>query len=338
MPLLEWMQTVLLRDQIPIWLDRRVPSDIEIVIDIPKDQTNKDVLEQVAAFLNAEVAYVDRFVVLAPKQSAAVIEWSYWMLSTDPSHPSLRAIRKEAFEWSDGSDTREVWRSLVEQYRLAGIVGSVGLVDDFDRWRAGRLESTNLAAITTLVLCGFDQRLSWPADGSPRIEPLLETYAQRSLVENGHFVRFSYTSEIPKIGKDNWQAWRSRWPQAIVERVSPSGPGKADAWDIQAPAAAHRQLVESLAPPAKPKPSNPASTKKYTGRYRGEILKILENLSQQLSLELVAKDLSVNLARQEVDVSFQDATLDDLLARLAQAAGLKISLQGRSLIVRQVDP
>ncbi|MEI6525939.1 MAG: hypothetical protein WCP62_07910, partial [Planctomycetota bacterium] len=83
-----------------------------------------------------------------------------------------------------------------------------------------------------------------------------------------------------------------------------------------------------------PNPSNPASTKKYTGVYRGEILKILANLSQQLSLQLTPKDLSTSLARQEVDVSFKDATLEELLAKLADASGLKITLEGQALVVQ----
>ena len=103
---------------------------------------------------------------------------------------------------------------------------------------------------------------------------------------------------------------------------------------IVAPVAAHRELVESLAPIAKPKPNTTPANKKYTGRYRGEILKILANLSQQLLLQLDSNDLANNLARQEVDVSFKDATLEELLAKLSDASGLTITLEGQSISVR----
>ncbi|MFM7518353.1 MAG: hypothetical protein ACKO3V_15560, partial [Pirellula sp.] len=83
---------------------------------------------------------------------------------------------------------------------------------------------------------------------------------------------------------------------------------------------------------------NPDGAKKYTGRYRGEILKILESLSAQLSLQLSPKNLTDNLARKEVDVSFQDATIDELLAKLAQASGLIIALEGRSIRVETPNP
>ena len=335
----DWIQTVAVGDPIPLWLDRRIPSDIMLSIDIPKDQTNKEVLALVAAQIDAEIACVDRYVALVPKGSAGAIEWAYWSLCSNPSQPAMRVTKKEGLEWSDGTDTRQIWKSFTEQYRLTSVSNSSRLVTDFDRWRAGRLDFTNPAAIATLLLCGFDEHLNWQADKSPRIELLSESFERLRRTPGGDFVRFQYASEIPKIGKNAWQAWRTRWPQATFERVAQNGPAKSDSWEILAPVAAHRELVESLAPPVKPKPanpnpSNPASTKKYTGVYRGEILKILASLSQQLSLQLIPKDLSTSLARQEVDVSFKDATLEELLGKLADASGLKITLEGQSLVVQ----
>jgi type II secretory pathway component GspD/PulD (secretin) len=67
-------------------------------------------------------------------------------------------------------------------------------------------------------------------------------------------------------------------------------------------------------------------------------MKILESLSQQISLELVAMDLSTELSRREVDVSFSDASLDELLAKLGQASGLQISVEGPAMKVRASDP
>ncbi|MFM8570311.1 MAG: hypothetical protein ACKOAU_01810 [Pirellula sp.] len=332
-PLTDWIQTMLVRDQIPIWLDRRIPSDHELDIEIPKDQTNRELLMLVAAHLDAQIAQVDRYIALVPKGTAESIEWAYWSLYNPPSHPSLRVSRKDSFEWTDASDTREIWKAFVERYRLTNLADSSRLVSDFDRWRAGRLDTTNPAAIATLLLCGFDQRLSWPEGQSPSIESLSEDYKQLASAPNGPSVRFQYSTEIPKIGKTAWQAWKSRWPDAKVERASSIDTSKTEAWEVLAPVASHRELVEPLAPIAKPKPINPESKKKFTGRYRGEILKILDNLSQQLGLQLTSKDLTTNLARQEVDVEFKDATLEEIIAKLGQASGLKITLEGKTLIV-----
>ena len=331
LPLGDWVQTTLVLDQIPVWLDRRIPKDHGLSIEIPKGQSNKEVLERVAKELDAEVAMVDRYIAIVPKGKAGAIEWAYWNLVSEPSDPRLRVARKDRFEWSDGSDTRSIWKSFLDQYRLGPIGDSQVLAATIDRWPAGRLESTNIAAMATLLLSGFDQRIDWPAAQPPSLEPLRE----------GGPVRFRYTSEIPKVGKVAWQAWRSRWPQATVEQVGSvaTASSQTAAWDILAPVAAHGELVEPLAPAAKPKPVSPGGqAKRYTGRYRGEILKILTSLSQQLSLELLADELTTELSRREVDVSFSEVSLEELLAKLGQASGLKITVEGPAMKVRASDP
>ena len=331
LPLSDWVQTTLVRDQIPVWLDRRIPKDHGLSIEIPKGQSNKEVLDRVADELDAEIAMVDRYIAIVPKGKAPSIEWAYWHLVSEPSDPRLRVTRKDRFEWPDGSDTRSIWKSFLDQYRLGPIGDSQGLAATIDRWPAGRLESTNIAAMATLLLSGFDQRIDWPAAQPPSLQPLLE----------GRPVRFRYTSEIPKVGKVAWQAWRSRWPQATVEQVESvaTAPSQTAAWDILAPVAAHGELVEPLAPAAKPKPVSPGGqTQRYTGRYRGEILKILTSLGQQLSLELLADELTTELSRREVDVSFSEVSLEELLAKLGQASGLKITVEGLAMKVRASDP
>ena len=331
LPLSDWVQTTLVRDQIPVWLDRRIPKDHGLSIEIPKGQSNKEVLDRVADELDAEIAMVDRYIAIVPKGKAPSIEWAYWNLVSEPSDPRLRVTRKDRFEWPDGSDTRSIWKSFLDQYRLGPIGDSQGLAATIDRWPAGRLESTNIAAMATLLLSGFDQRIDWPAAQPPSLQPLLE----------GRPVRFRYTSEIPKVGKVAWQAWRSRWPQATVEQVESvaTAPSQTAAWDILAPVAAHGELVEPLAPAAKPKPVSPGGqAKRYTGRYRGEILKILTSLGQQLSLELLADELTTELSRREVDVSFSEVSLEELLVKLGQASGLKITVEGPAMKVRASDP
>ena len=331
LPLSDWVQTTLVRDQIPVWLDRRIPKDHGLSIEIPKGQSNKEVLDRVADELDAEIAMVDRYIAIVPKGKAPSIEWAYWHLVSEPSDPRLRVTRKDRFEWPDGSDTRSIWKSFLDRYRLGPIGDSQGLAATIDRWPAGRLESTNIAAMATLLLSGFDQRIDWPAAQPPSLQPLLE----------GRPVRFRYTSEIPKVGKVAWQAWRSRWPQATVEQVESvaTAPSQTAAWDILAPVAAHGELVEPLAPAAKPKPVSPGGqAKRYTGRYRGEILKILTSLGQQLSLELLADELTTELSRREVDVSFSEVSLEELLTKLGQASGLKITVEGLDMKVRASDP
>lgn len=346
LPLLDWIQTMHLRDQITVWLDRRIPNDIELDLSIPKEQSNQQVLELVASHIQSEIAYVDRYVALVPKGTASAIQWAYWSLSSDPSHPSLRIAKKEGIQWSHGRQPQEIWKDFSKQFQLDALAKTTGLMEPPDRWRAGQFESTNAAAIATLLLAGFDQYLIWPSNGPPSIGNLSSDDPKRIGNPGGEFVGYRYTTEIQRIGKDHWQTWKSKWPKVSVTRVPASGPGKPDAWDILAPVDAHRELVEPLAPRTLPKSqpktnnatsSNQPQGKKYTGRYRGEILNILKSLSKQLNLVLTPVEIPNSLARQEVDVNFKDATLEELLDQLSQASGLKITLEGTSLVIEQAD-
>ena len=67
-------------------------------------------------------------------------------------------------------------------------------------------------------------------------------------------------------------------------------------------------------------------------------MKILTSLSQQLSLELLADELTTELSRREVDVSFSEVSLEELLAKLGQASGLKLTVEGPAMKVRASDP
>ena len=334
------------RDQIPIWLDRRIPNDFELDLSVPVHSSNQQILELVAAQIDSEIAYVDRYVAMVPKGTAAAIHWAYWSLSSDSSHPALQVVKKDGIQWSDGKQPQAIWKEFCMKYQLDRLAQTKASFDQPDRWREGQLESTNAAAMATLLLAGFDQYLLWPVDGQPSISSLSDDYQRFKSNPRGEFVGYRYATEIPKIGKDHWQRWKSQWPDASVTRVAPSRPGKPDAWDILAPAEAHRQLVEPLAPNALPKSqpkngnptaSNDPRSKRYTGRYRGEILKILQSLCQQLNLDLAPRDIPNTSARKEIDVNFKDATLNELLDQLGRAAGLQITLEGTSLVVERAD-
>lgn len=273
---------------------------------------------------------MDRWVAIVPKESAPAIEWAYWSNFLAPN-PTLRTPLKDGISWIDGTDTQTIWNSFLKSSRLPTPSASPLLETTPDIWRAFQLQQTNPAAIATLLLCGFDQQLLFTATNPPTIAPLLESFPNKP---NPPSVNFQYSSEIPKIGKTAWQAWRERWPKASVERIAEPKPGNAnETWNILAPVAAHRELVSSLAPPPQkrnPTTNNPAS-RRFSGRYRGETLRILENLSQQLGLELDANNLPEQLARREIDISFQNLSLEELLKKLSQASELQLNANSKTL-------
>lgn len=330
LPLLDWLSISNTKDLVPIWLDRRIPSDVTLKLTVPENSTIESLIHSVANELNSEVAIVDRWVAIVPKETATAIEWAYWLNFLAPN-PTLRTPLKDGISWSDGTDTQTIWNTFLQSSRLPPPASSPLLETTPDIWRAFQLQQTNHAAIATLLLSGFDQQLLVNTTNPPTITPLLESFANQPHPPS---VNFQYSSEIPKIGKTAWQAWRERWPKASVQRIAERKPGNAnEAWDILAPVAAHRELVSSLAPPPQkrnPTTNNPAS-RRFSGRYRGETLRILENLSQQLGLELDANDLPEQLARREIDVSFQNLSLEELLVKLSQASNLQLKANLKTL-------
>jgi hypothetical protein len=330
LPLLDWIESSRVRDQIPIWLDRRIPSDIELRVDVPSEQTCYAVLQSVAKQIDAEVACVDRWVALVPAGFASRVEWAYWNSMTS-QNIRLRTPLKSEFVWNEGSDTRQIWQSFLQTCGIPVASPSPLIDSEPDVWRAFRFEQTNAAAIATLLLCGFDQRLDYPTDQPPKIDSLSEAAVP--------MLSFRYELEIPKIGKQAWQDWRARWPEVKVERVGNPGSPNRDAWEILAPVAAHRELVDPLtAVPAPKRPVDPKQPKRFTGHYRGETRRILESLSKQLGLRFDTEGLPADLARREIDVVFQNASLEELLEKLSKASGLRISVSSTKLLAIPSEP
>ncbi|MFN9984878.1 MAG: hypothetical protein ACK52S_04940, partial [Pirellula sp.] len=98
---------------------------------------------------------------------------------------------------------------------------------------------------------------------------------------------------------------------------------------------AHWELVAYLAPkwePKKPKSAD-RSVKRYTGAYRGEMQRILEGFATQSSLRLSLPKLPPQLARKEIDIRFEQASTDEIIAKLSEASGIRIRRKDDELIV-----
>jgi hypothetical protein len=136
-------------------------------------------------------------------------------------------------------------------------------------------------------------------------------------------VSWEYRDEIQKLGKEAWGNWKKRWSSATVSQVSRNG---KTMWKVTAPATAHRELVVPLAPlPNKPKSAG-GSDKRYTGRYRGQLQRILDGFAQQSGLRLECPVLPSHLAGLEIDLQFENVSAEEIVAKLAAASNLTMSL------------
>jgi hypothetical protein len=325
-PLLELAQEWSLVGGIPVWLDRRIATDRLITLSDPKP-TIGEVMVQVATSIGAEVAMIDRMVLIVPQGRSECIEQAYWSLAVADPGNWMRVVKIVA-DWDEGADAQQILTEFAQRYDLAGELG--GRVEH-DLWRAWRWQPTTPAAVGLCLLSGFDLQLELDDDplrgGQVRVGPMRHSLPAMD-------VAWEYRDEIQKIGRDAWQRWREAWPDAQVEKLGQGG--SSTRWRITAQVRAHRELVAPLAPRPKKSPSSAANlaNSRFTGRYRGELHLILKSMANQMNLELKMDELSPQVLRQELDLPFENATVDEIVKKIAFGSGLDVRLEGGRLIVR----
>ncbi|MEI8211330.1 MAG: hypothetical protein WCI02_04235 [Planctomycetota bacterium] len=316
MPLRELLPLWSAEYGVPIWLDRRIANDMEVTFEPTDGATWMDALRSIADGIGAEVACIDRVVMLVPHREAIAIESSYWRIVT--SHPNAAWIRPEklAAEWDEGELVAKIWNRWSKKSNLPLLQENFDSqwVMDLDRWHHFRFENTSSLAVAVSLLSGFGWGLS--SEGKQlQVVPL-------SQIDAGD-VSWEYRDEIQKLGKEAWGNWKKRWSSATVSQVSRNG---KTMWKVTAPATAHRELVVPLAPlPNKPK-SAVGSDKRYTGRYRGQLQRILDGFAQQSGLRLECPVLPSHLAGLEIDLQFENVSAEEIVAKLAAASNLTMSL------------
>ncbi|MFN7731377.1 MAG: hypothetical protein ACK5OB_05720 [Pirellula sp.] len=303
--------------RIPIWLDRNVATDRGLTLSLLEGATLHDALRALAEQLDAEIASIDRVVLIVPRGQATAIENAYWAACVaQPKAAWMRPVAVAA-EGGDGERASDLWQRLVAQHRLPIEPPAMSWEDvmDDDRWRKFRLENATPLAAACCIVGGFGYGIQVDA-AQWRAVPLSQIEAAN--------VEWVYQDEIQKIGKEAWNRWRQQWPDASVKNV---GAGGAAKWQISAPVAAHRELVAPLAPVATQPKSTDTNSKRYTGRYRGELMRILQAFAQQTKLQLECPELPRSIATMEIDLDFENLTAAELIDRLAKDCGLKITLQ-----------
>lgn len=350
-PILDWLLEISLRYEVSIWLDRSIASDQEVAISPRDDGTLFAAINEVAEQLHAGLAIYDHVIAIVPKENSACIEVAYWKLLQSSSMPLVWRADTTDFGWDDGARFSQVWDSYCKKYPRLFADPNRSREEGFspndrpspgdfqldtgqdqadsveDIWRAARFQNTSPAAIAVTLLCGFNRVLQPVAGDSEafQIAPLRMGTASSD-------VDWDYRDEIEKVGRERWKEWRERWPGAEVSRRDESTP---TTWRITAPPRAHWDLVAYLAPkwePKKPK-STDRSLKRYTGTYRGEFQRILEGIAMQFSLRLSLPKLPPQLARKEIDIRFEQASTDDIIAKLSEASGIRIRRKDDELVV-----
>jgi hypothetical protein len=317
-PLPDLIQHWSVADAVPVWLDRRIPSDANISVS-ETWTTVGDSMAKVAEQLGADVATIDGVVMIVPQGLAQHLETAYWSLAVSSIPKNWLRVEDKVFSWEDGSISKDVLSAFSARFPLADFQPEQL---EYDVWGGAQRGKTTPAVVAISLLGSFDQKPVFQGN-RVSVEPIQRHATPERLL-------WEYRDEIARLGKERWQQWRSRWSDVEVRRT---GDGANTGWSILAPVAAHRELVQPLAPPPKKQMASDPSNIRYTGRYRGELQAILRSLAKQRELELELPELPQPVLRQELDLVFEQDTFEEILARISSASGLHVQLLGNRLRV-----
>lgn len=318
-PLQDLMQQWSVAYSISVWLDRRIPTD-SVISSRHAWTTVGQSIANSAEQLQADVAIVEGCVMIVPKGMAHHLESAYWSLSLSQIPRRWFRVQDTVLTWEDGVEARDVLRAFVATYPLQDFRPEQL---EHDVWAGANRKRTSPVVVAIGLLANFDLQ-PIPFGTDVVVEPIEPASAPRLFT-------WEYRGEIHQLGKDRWEGWRNRWSDAEVNRT---GSGTQVGWRIRAPAVAHRQLVESLAPPPSKKPVAPdRSNIRYSGKYRGELESILKSLAKQGNLELELPNLPQPVLRQELDLVFEQSTFEEILARVGASSGLQVQRDGNRLRV-----
>ena len=310
-----------------VWLDRRLDGEQSISLP-PGARSISELLQEVCNQSQAELAWFENLLYLAPAGQAPRMEAAYWRLFTQPTTPLWR---KTALlrQWSSSREVSELIRGLEGEtpLRIANLVELPR-----DRWGAARVAPASLAAHWTCLLAGFDRTLI-PDDADVwRLGPLPSDQEAAAVV-------WEYPTSVRQVPTGKLQGWRQQWPGSEVNLLPQGG------FRITAAVAAHRELI-ALANELKYRPVPPgrAGGKKasqeprYSLNLQGTVGDKLPTLTRQLGYELQPWPLPEMVMQRRLAVELKDVTLPELLDALGRVAGLKLELHGQTIRSEVLTP
>lgn len=295
---------------LPVWVDRRVPRDRMVQVEVRSDETLGLLLEKIVSQADSSLVLVDGMVIVAPESKAVVLKKIAWDMQVSKLSSSWRKIENE-LGWPVGTPMREISRMV--SLRL-------GLKEDWieelehDLWPAFQFKKTPKWSIAFCVLSSMDRAIVW-ADGTLRVAPIAS-------IDSEPQVEWFYTSkQIDELGTTHCRAWKDDAPKAVIVRESDGR------WRIAATPDEHRRLVQPLVPKKKwvaPK----ASEAVYSGTVQGKLGAAVQSIGRSLQIDFYPLPLPDAVANREIRVEYRNATVDQLLRDLGKAGGVEFIPKG----------
>lgn len=309
---------------VSIWIDRRIdptqpvtylPQSIpELSATWPQDSLGAR-LEQVLRGADCEVGLVENVVVVGPRSELPKLQAAAVRLHDAIQRDDGRlATEFRPLQWSELSTPQQLLDRIAENWGIT-LQGQL----PHDLMHAGRLlEPTTLATQLTLVCGGFGQEAVVVAPRALALRPMSEAT--------------SWNANYPKKQLDvaKFATARSQFPDATVRC-------RNDLCSVQGETNFHMSILADQ-PPPRPGARAGATTSRATWNFEianAPAKAIMESLATGINLEITwDPNCTAEQQSQLLSLKVQQATLDELLEQVCEAAGLKFTRQDKQVLLQ----
>ncbi|MEM8734518.1 MAG: hypothetical protein AAGG44_09875 [Planctomycetota bacterium] len=299
--------------RVTIWIDRRVDPNTKIDYRPSAATTIYQALESIAKRIGGSVGLVENVVYVGPApESAALVQAGAVRMHdslTLAKHSSSTELRK--LSWNRVTTPAQILSGIAADWRTQ-IEGEV----PYDLWHAMDLGTCSLATQLTLVLAGFD------------LQPSL---------------RRSTIGVTPLAREDSWQytypatmlspeSSSRRGRLALLSKYGGSVRQQGNSFLVTGPSNLHLELL-------RPVRAAQAMQQNLESRIVSlEVIKefgpLMDELAASIGFELTWSDeLNEDLRRRRVEFSVKQVTVDQLLQKCAESAGVRVERKGSTVTV-----
>jgi hypothetical protein len=194
-----------------------------------------------------------------------------------------------------------------------------------DIWPARQFNQESLLTTATCIL------------SSLQLEPDLSTtpisidrISEEAVSSNQ--VDWSYTADqLKRLGDEHCKSWKQNHPGVVISTQNRT-------WLISATPSEHLELVAPLIPIPKVKYSKPnPDSSVYQGELRGTLGNALEAVSKTMKLQFDPWPLPDAVAKREIKITYNRATIDEILSEIGRAGRLQIQRTGNQCKITVLD-
>jgi hypothetical protein len=302
-----------------IWIDMDVPRDRSV--SLSKDlATLNDMLRDLSQKLDSQMVILDGMVIIAPSRKATRIATQYWRNKTSTSGGIWSKPITAPIEWATGTNAQAIADQLSKTIKAEK--EWLALVEP-DIWPARQFTKESLLTTATCILSSLQLEMDLS-------ETPVSIYRMAEDTKVSDKVDWSYTADqLKRLGDEHCKSWKQDHPDVQINKQN-------QMWLITATPLEHLKLITPMIPKIKySKPNSDSSV--YQGELRGTLGNALEAVSKTMKLQFDPWPLPDSVAKREIKITYNRATVDDILSEIGRAGRLQILRTGNVCKITILD-